>query len=136
MFGKYHYLNYTHNNSARVFVMSVNDEICGFCSVISFPHPHVKKMWREHRTIILPDMQGIGLGSYLTNNIGQMLIDEGKRFVTTLSNVALIMSRKKDKKWIARREVGRLIQGKTGMFADRLNSKNRRTVSFEYIGEK
>lgn len=38
MFNRYHYLSHSHNNAARVYIATVDDNICGFCSVLHFPH--------------------------------------------------------------------------------------------------
>ena len=137
MFAKYHYLSHSHNNAARVFVMLINGAICGFCSALAFPHSTSKNIWRGHRTVLLPDVQGVGLGSYLSNFVAQRFIDEGKRFVTTMSNMALIVSRQKDARWIVTRSNGRTPNpGKTKNSVNYSgnNSRNRGTVSFEYVG--
>ena len=139
MFKKYHYLNHSFNNAARTFIATVNGEICGFSSVLVFAHPKVKNTWRGHRTVILPDFQGIGLGSIMTNEIGEILRSEGKTFITTTSNPALIYSRKKDPKWICTRH-GRSSSGSLGgkiqnKFKKGSTSAMRITVSFKYVGD-
>lgn len=138
MFRKYHYLSHNHNNSARVFILTLNDEICGFCSVLPFPHPKKKNYYKEHRTVILPDYQGIGLGHLLSNNVAEILKSEEKAFISTSSSPAFIQSRKADKKWIITR-VGRTSKGSnTGKIQNKNKRKstsaNRITVSFEYKG--
>lgn len=139
MFAKHHYLSNTHNNAARVFIMTVNDVIAGFCSVLNFPHPKVKNIWREHRLVVLPDFQGVGLGSFLGDSVAQFFKDQKKRYRSTTSNVALMMYRAKSKEWILSRSAGRVsnpaISG-NDYNARGVNSSNRRTVSFEYIGNK
>lgn len=138
MFSKYHYLSHTHNNAARVFIATVNDIVCGYCSVLPFPHPFKKGFWREHRTVILPDYQGIGLGHLLSNNVAEILKESGKGFLSTTSAPSLIMNRKKDKKWAITR-IGRVnVPTGTGLLHNKHNkdstSANRITVSFQYIG--
>jgi ABC-type dipeptide/oligopeptide/nickel transport system ATPase subunit/GNAT superfamily N-acetyltransferase len=138
MFSRYHYLSHSHNNAARVFIATLNDEICGFCSVLPFPHPKLKNHWKEHRTVILPDFQGIGIGHLLSNNVAEILKANGKGFISTSSNPALINARKNDKKWIVTR-VGRMGSGSVNGKIQNKNKKgstscNRITVSFKYIG--
>lgn len=139
MFAKHHYLSHAHNNAARVFVMTVNDVIAGFCSALYFPHPKVKTIWREHRLVVLPDFQGIGLGSFLSDYVAQIFKDQKKRYRSTTSNVALMIYRAKSKEWIMSRSAGRVsnpaISG-NDVNARGVNSSNRRTVSFEYVGNK
>jgi len=135
MFSKYHYLSHSHNNAAMVFIATLNDDICGFCSALPFPHPKLKNYWKGHRTVILPDYQGIGIGSILSNNVAEILKSEGKGFISTSSNPAFINSRKKSKKWIITR-IGRTSSG-SGKIQNKnkigSTSSNRITVSFKYI---
>lgn len=138
MFRKYHYLSHSHNNAARVFIMTFNDEICGFCSVLPFPHPKKKGFWKEHRTVILPDYQGIGIGHFLSNSVAEILKSEGKGYISTSSNPAFINSRKRDSKWIVTR-IGRASKGSgTGKIHNSRKrgstSASRITVSFQYVG--
>lgn len=138
MFSKYHYLSHSHNNAARVFIMTVNDVICGFCSVLPFPHPKKKGFYKEHRTVMLPDFQGVGLGHYLSNSVAEILKKDGKGFISTSSNPAFINSRKNDKNWIITR-VGRTSSGSgsgkiQNKFRKGSTSSNRITVSFQYVG--
>jgi len=136
MFSKYHYLSHSHNNAARVFIATLNDNVVGFCSVLPFPHPKVKNHWKEHRTVILPDYQGIGLGHLLSNSIAEILKENGKFFISTSSNPSFINSRKNDNKWVITR-VGRTSKG-NGKIQNKnkknSTSSNRITVSFKYIG--
>jgi GNAT superfamily N-acetyltransferase len=135
MFKKYHYLGHTHNNAARVFLGVVNDQLFGFCSVLYFPHSKVKNHWREHRTVVFPDFQGIGLGHQLSNSVGDLLKSEGKTFISTSSNPAFINSRSKDPKWIVTRKGRTAKIGKTSTLGKGLKSSNNRiSVSFKYIG--
>lgn len=137
MFSKYHYLSHSHNNAARVFIATLNDNLVGFCSVLPFPHPKLKNHWKEHRTVIFPDYQGIGLGHLLSNNIAELLKKDGKGFISTSSNPAFINARKNDKKWIITR-IGRTNSPGAGEIQNKSKkgstSSNRITVSFKYIG--
>lgn len=136
MFSKYHYLSHTHNNAARVFICTINDYVCGFCSILPFPHPVLKNCYKEHRTVILPDYQGIGLGSLLSENVAEIIKKMGKGFISTSSNPALINARRKSEKWIITR-LGRTSTG-SGKIQNKnkknSTSSNRITVSFKYIG--
>lgn len=137
MFSKYHYLNHSFNKAARVFIGTCNDEIFGICAVLPFPHPIKKNFWKEHRTVVLPDYQGIGLGSKLSNEIGEILHKDKKGFISTSSNPAFINARKRSRNWVITR-VGRTGRGSnTGKIQNKnkkgSTSVNRITVSFQYI---
>ena len=90
IFRKHHYLSHSHNNAARVFVATLNGDLCAFASVLYFCHPKVKDMWRVHRIVTLPDYQGIGVGSRLLNYIGNEYEKNKKRLSITTSSPAMI----------------------------------------------
>lgn len=131
MFKRYHYLNHDINKAACCWVATLNGDICGFTSVLPFVG-RLKNTWRGHRTVILPDFQGIGLASILTDYVGDLLLSEGKEYITLTSNPKLIYARAKSKKWITYR-IGR--GKKTGITA-RTSAAGRITASFRYIGDK
>ena len=139
IFRKYHYLSHSHNNAARVFVATLDGQLCAFTSVLPFPHPIKKNYWKGHRTVVLPDYQGLGLGLKLNNYVCQMLVNEGKGVITTTSNPARIASLKKSPLWVATR-FGRAGLGSATGKIHKLNDKGstscaRITASFEYIGK-
>jgi ABC-type lipoprotein export system ATPase subunit len=139
MFKKYHYLSHSHNNAARVFVATLNGDLCAFTSMLSFPHPKKRGYWRGHRTVVLPDYQGLGLGLKLNNYVCQMLVNEGKGVITTTSNPARIASLKKSPLWVATRFGRASVGGDTGKIQNKhvkgSTSGARITASFEYIGK-
>lgn len=139
IFGKYHYLSHSHNNAARVFIATLNGQICAFTSMLPFPHPKKKGFWKEHRTVVLPDFQGLGLGLRLNNYVCQMFVNAGKGVITTTSNPARIASLKKSPVWVATR-FGRTSSGSGSGKIQNRNVKGstscaRITASFEYIGK-
>ncbi|MBD5131930.1 MAG: GNAT family N-acetyltransferase [Clostridiales bacterium] len=140
IFRKYHYLSHSFNNAAKVFIAFCNDSLCGFCATLPFPHPFKKNTWKEHRTVVLPDFQGIGIGSAFTDAIAQKFIDNEKCFISTTSNPGLIFSRARSKKWRTT-HIGRKSSGSgSGRIQNKhikgSTSANRITVSFEYVGTK
>ena len=138
MFARYHYLTHSHNNAARVYIMTLDNTVCGFCSVLPFPHPKLKNHYKGHRTVILPDYQGLGLGNFFVSQIAEILKKENKGFISTSSHPAIINARVNDPNWIVTRF------GRTSVGSDSGNihnknksgstSSNRITVSFKYIG--
>lgn len=137
-FAKYHYLSHYHNNAANVYLCLIDDVLGGFCSVLTFPHPFLKRCKREHRTVVLPDFQGIGIATAMTDAIAEMYKREGYSYISTTSNPALIYKRCKSHKWIATTKKGRKAPGnKNGYSISKPHntSKNRLTMSFKYIGE-
>lgn len=139
IFRKYHYLSHSHNNAARVFVATLNGQLCAFTSMLPFPHPHKKNYWKGHRTVVLPDFQGLGIGITLRNYVAQLFINDGKGVIMTTSNPSMIASLKKSPLWITTR-IGRTSSGSCNgiiqnKFVKGSTSCNRITASFEYIGK-
>lgn len=137
MFAKYHYLNHSHNNAANVYLLFINDILVGFYSVLPFPHPKIKNVYKGHRLVILPDFQGIGLGIKLRTEIAKYYVEKlNKRFIATTSHPAIIFGLKNNKNWKLTR-YGRLSKGsKNGMIHNKnkkdSTSNNRITTSWEY----
>ena len=133
MFAKYHYLSYSHNNAAKVYLAIVNDIIVGFLSVLHFPHPRTKKIKRVHRLVILPDFQGAGIGIRFLEEVGKEYKRNGFRYRITTSQPALLYALKKRKNWITDR-YGRMSGGTNKITIQEIiktNSKRRITASFE-----
>jgi GNAT superfamily N-acetyltransferase len=135
MFRKYHYLSENFNYAAKVIVCTANGQLCGFASALPFPHPKRKHTWREHRTVVFPDFQGVGIGGALNSFIAQTFIDEGRCYISTTSNPAMIASRIKNPAWRMTRK-GRLSGGMRTAKLKGTFSTNRITSSFEYVGTK
>lgn len=140
MFRKYHYLSHSFNKAASVYLCACNGEVCGFSAVLPFPHPRKKDCLKEHRTVVLPDYQGVGIGRMFTNYVADIYKKQGKSYISTTSNPSMISARKRDPKWITTR-VGRMGNGSKNGLIQNSNKKGttsnaRITVSFEYIGGK
>lgn len=115
--------------------MTTENNLCGFISALPFPHPKLKNAYRGHRLVILPDYQGIGLGHYLSSWLGEHLNTNGKKLISTTTNPALIVSRRKDPQWITTR-LGRVQKfGKNSTKKSVPSSRGRYTASFKYISK-
>lgn len=136
VFAKYHYLSANFNHSAKTFVGYVNGKLAAFCGVCHFCHPRMDA-WREHRSVVLPDYQGVGIGTAFTDAVAQLFINNGKRFISTTSNPAMIFSRKKSAKWKCTDYGRKTLNSKTHEYYNKRQniSKNRITASFEYIAK-
>lgn len=68
-------------------------------AILHQPHPINKKLKRVSRLVILPDYQGIGLGTKFLNEMAKLYTAKGYEFsiITTAKN--LIFALKKSDKW-------------------------------------
>ena len=138
IFRKYHYLNHSLNEASSVYVATCNGHLCGFSAVLAFPHPIVKNTFKEHRTVILPDYQGIGIGTAFTDFVADIYKKRGCEYISTTSSPSMIAARRKNPKWITTRR-GRLSSGSDRGKIQNKNKKNstsckRISVSFKYKG--
>lgn len=86
MFKNHHYLDGNINKSARCYVGVWNDEIVAFGASIAFPSGSWKNGWRGHRTVVLPDYQGMGIGVRFSNAIAQIHLEQGLRYFSRTSH--------------------------------------------------
>lgn len=139
IFRRHHYLSHSHNNAARVFIATLNGDLCAFSSYLPFPHPKKKGFWKEHRTVVLPDYQGLGIAIKMTNYIVENVFIKHKHgVISTTSNPARIAGFAKSPLWRTTR-IGRASSG-SGKIQNKYKkgstSNARITASFEYIGNK
>lgn len=138
LFKQHHYLSSEIHRAAVCFVAFVWGQPAAFTSYLHFPHPNCPRFKREHRTVVLPDFQGIGLGNTLSEWLGGKLVSEGWRFVSTTSHPAMVRHRYKSRLWRVCRELSRAApMGRdTGNTALRKSiSTARLTAGFEFVGE-
>lgn len=137
VFKGHHYLSADLNKAARVYLATIEGQPAAMTAILPFPHAKVKDVWKEHRTVVLPDFQGIGLGNRLSEHVGDILATQGKRYTSVTSHPAMIHYRAKSLKWLMTRAPSRVAS--PGAKAKVQNNKNisisRLTASFEYIGE-
>jgi GNAT superfamily N-acetyltransferase len=99
VFKKHHYLSDDLNKSSRCYIAKWNGNPVGFVSVLPMPSGTLKNAWREHRVVVLPDYQGVGLGVRLSDAIGQMYVDEGKRYYSKTAHPRMGEYRNKSELW-------------------------------------
>ena len=96
--------------------------------------------WRVTRLVILPDFQGLGVGSRFLDTIADMYVKRGLKLYIRTAHIKLGHYLSKNPKW---RTTAR--NGKKGAFSNgrincvktdqSLHSVNRDCYSFEYVGE-
>lgn len=137
LFKGHHYLTADISNGCRAFVMLVDDIPVAFTAIIHFPYKGAKRCKREHRTVVLPDYQGIGLGNILSDTVGDIVLSEGFKYFSTTGHPAMIGYRKRSSKWKMNRKPGYSAkQSMSDLARSKSQSANRLTASFEYIGDK
>jgi GNAT superfamily N-acetyltransferase len=99
IFSKHHYLSASINKSAWCWLVVWEGTIIGFTSAITSPAGTLKLAWREHRTVILPDFQGLGIGVKVSDAVGEMFKQWGRRYFSKTSHSRMGEYRNQSKKW-------------------------------------
>ena len=89
IFRNHHYLSGDINQSARCWLAIWKGAPVGFASAIAYPSGTVKNAWREHRTVILPDFQGLGIGVRLSDAVASMFIQQQCRYFSKTAHPRL-----------------------------------------------
>lgn len=89
------------HTAAQQFVGVINGEIVAHTGIIFFPMQKGKK--RVHRLVVLPDYQGIGIGTKFIKEVAKIVYSEGYELNLTTTTPALVGALKKDKDWVLAR---------------------------------
>ena len=131
LFAKHHYLSKEINTASKCFVAFWEEKPAAFISIIFFPHPKLKRVWRIHRHVCLPDYQGVGIGMVLEETIASMLKSLKFRCHSPTSHPAKIHYLNQSSNWKIIRKPS--IKGNSKM---RLWKPDmlRLQATFEYVG--
>jgi len=138
VFKRHHYLSKSINRCCNCWVGIYKNKHIAMTSVIAFPNGYIKKAWREHRTVVLPEFQGMGIGTAISDNIANHIVTQGYRFFSKTAHPAFGMHREKSDNWIptGRNKKCRLdykCNTKTKEDAHKLQHAHRICFSHEYI---
>lgn len=137
MFRKHHYLDTNINKAAVCFVAFIDTVPVAFAAILHFPHQSANNIKRGHRTVCLPDYQGVGIGSALSNYVGSICRGLGYRYISQTSHPAMIRTRNNSSLWVMKqspthhRALAGTTSGRRSWF---LQARTRLVASFEYIG--
>jgi GNAT superfamily N-acetyltransferase len=111
-FGRYHYMEHQcdvgggssdgggFNNAARTYLLVNEDNSAiGLCATLSGMGIYQLGVVREHRTVILPQYQGMGIGQALVKVIAERYMRCGIGFFSRTKHPALVAARSSDAKW-------------------------------------
>jgi hypothetical protein len=140
VFGHHHYLSRSLSSSARCFVAAVDGKPAAFVAATHFVHPSARDIMRGHRTVCLPDFQGVGIGNALQDFVAGVFSAIGWRYLVVAAHPAMVRSMARSPKWNMTRKPGfvpppgRSISG-TYKGKD-THSHLRLTASFTYVGPR
>lgn len=101
MFKRYHYLSGELNSASVCYVGTINNRPVAFMAMLALPGRDVKHAWREHRVVVLPDFQGMGIGNKMSEMVAQGYIEKGCTYYCKTSNPRMGEHREKSPLWRA-----------------------------------
>lgn len=128
------------HQASEQYVGIVKGQIVAHTGIIQFPLKKGAK--RVHRLVVLPDYQGIGIGTHFIKEIGEIIKKRGFELNLTTTTPSLVGALRKDDSWILAR-YGREKTGNKGYerygiektkHLQTQNSCKRVTYSFWYKG--
>lgn len=139
-FKTHHYLSHELAPQAKCYLACVERMPAVFVAVLHFPNQQMGLTFREHRIVTLPDYQGIGLGSKVSEAVAAMVTGAtGRPYYSLTSHPAFVAHRaRRTDLWRPTRKRGHS-NGSTGLNLTgsiRKTSRQRLTSAFEYVGPK
>lgn len=135
-FKAHHYLSASLSPTAVCFVAFWREQPVCFSSVIVYPNSKRRCVdCREHRTVCLPDFQGVGIGNAVADYVAGLFKVKGNYFSTT-ANPQFIRKRNADKHWQMQSKHKLNVGNKKTRASLSLKlASNRYTCSFKFIGK-
>ena len=149
-FKKFHYLDTTMSKSVHCYVLLLGDKPIGFHAAIHSTNRDIHSYWRGHRTVILPEFQGMGIGTAFSDAIAEIYVSRGLRYFSKTAHPSFGEHRERSPLWRAtstNRKIRkasyllkdgtiRAMPGYGGNAQIALRDADRVCYSHEYIGKK
>ena len=148
MFSRHHYLDTAISKSAHYYVLLLGNKPIGFHAAIHSTNRDIHSYWRGHRTVILPEFQGMGIGTAFSDAIAEIYVSRGLRYFSKTAHPSFGEHREKSPLW---RPPSMNRKSRTGSYLNRDGSARtmpgyggtttvrdayRVCYSHEYIGKK
>jgi hypothetical protein len=132
LFAPHHYLSHSLAPSAVCFLASWRERPVAFSAWLPFvgAGPPAR---REHRTVTLPDYQGVGVGNALSDLIAALWKGLGYRALSTTTHPAMIRSRLQSNNWHMHRAPS-WAGGRERKLHRLRHASTRLTAGFTYVG--
>lgn len=135
LFRRHHYLSHELNRTAKCWMGLVDGRPAAFASAIHCPHPK-GGWWREHRTVCLPDFQGVGIGNAMSEAVASAMMCLKGKYRSTTSHPAMIAHRQRSKNWtMLRSQKIQVASQKMAQLMKRSATISRPTAGFEFVGK-
>lgn len=134
LFRNHHYLSQELNVASNVYTAFWKDVLVGMIAILPQPGVADGQAWRVHRVVILPDFQGLGVGTRLLNMMGDLYAFHGKILYIRTSHSKLIHYLLRTPKWYGDGKL-KLSVPEAGLLKERKIISDRKSASFKYVQE-
>ena len=101
LFGKYHYLDTALARGAHCYVGLIDNKPVVFGAVIHSTSGTLHSYWRGHRTVVLPEFQGLGIGSAFSDAVAEIYHSRGLLYYSKTAHPAFGEHRNRSALWQA-----------------------------------
>jgi GNAT superfamily N-acetyltransferase len=101
MFRRHHYLDTRMSRSVHCYVGLIGDKPVAFHAAIHSTNRDIHSYWRGHRTVVLPEFQGLGIGTAFSDAIAEMYVSRGMRYFSKTAHPSFGEHRQKSPLWRA-----------------------------------
>jgi ABC-type lipoprotein export system ATPase subunit len=140
LFRNHHYLSANLNRSAVCFCAFLDSRPVAFSAWLPFLGRlrGDRRARRNHRTVCLPDFQGIGIGQALVDFCASLWTALGDRAFSASSRPGEVAAKNRSPHWRLLRAPKRAARSGDGNMRrlTRTRAANRLTASFEYVGPR
>jgi len=138
MFKDHHYLSGDLHNASRCYVGVWDGKIVCFGASMTMPNGYIKNAWRGHRTVTLPDYQGMGIGVKFSDAIGEIHLAQGHRYFSRTAHPRMIYYRENSDLWKPTSKNMKLRKdiSHQNIYNNHYADNKRICGSHEYIGKK
>ena len=134
LFKKHHYMTEACSKSCKFYLFTWEGRPVGLNAVIAFPSGVIKKGVRESRIVVLPDFQGLGLGTAISNFSAAIYKDSGYTYYTKTIHPAIGEYRnRKTEKWAGTGMNGKVSKGEHTI--ESWKALHRASYCHKYIGD-
>jgi ABC-type lipoprotein export system ATPase subunit/GNAT superfamily N-acetyltransferase len=99
MFSKYHYLDSKMSLSGHYYVGLIGDKPVAFHAVLHSTNRDIHSYWRGHRTVVLPEFQGMGIGTAFSDAIAEFYVSQGLRYFSKTAHPSFGEHRENSELW-------------------------------------
>ena len=141
VFREHHYLTHDLNKACNLFLIYWDEVLVGMCSTLPIPSGTLKYGIRQHRLVILPDYQGLGIGTKVNDFIAKYYYNLGYKYFIRTTHIRLGNYLSKNNNWLASTTNQKVRRDSTINCAIRRENAGKQDLgdkrlaySFEYVG--